>query len=86
MQGSAGGRAAAAQCLLHLGLAKVRSPLPTPSMRTGQGRHHHRVQMRRTQRLLSGRSAHARLTGNLPEISHESMTIGDSEISESALY
>ena len=34
---------------------------------------------RTKQRLLSGRWRHSRLTENSPEVSHESMTIGDSE-------
>ena len=37
-------------------------------------------------RVLSGLSAHERLTGHFTEVSHEPMTISDSEISESTVY
>ena len=37
-------------------LAKVRSPLPTPSVRTGQGRHHHRVQNTPIRQLRAARA------------------------------
>ena len=58
-------------------------------MRAGWGHHHRRVHLpptRRTQGLLSDLSAHDSLTGHFTEVSHEPMTISDSEISESTVY
>ena len=58
-------------------------------MRAGWEHHHRRVHVpppRRAQGLLSDLSAHDSLTDHFTEVSHEPMTISDSEISESIVY